>query len=296
MPIVDSSIEYRLEEEQLGRAVDHNAPMWGLRITAATGVMTRKWQMPDKRNELTQAKGITADLVLELGTYCSAKDMRKLQTGLTTAAREVRALTQPGSLLGRLGERLSPEQRELLTNAAKLLDSVKYNVEHAKERKARDEMALQKKRAQWEREAEQLVKTHFPMPMGNVADQLRILELYLVARVVLGQAIYMQSHVQLRRVMQEEPPRWSNHTMAQWRQSEVNSLTADIRSAFRSYLSWDLARTPAQGLDEFQRTLDARRDEILAQPQAVETLRIWTEALQGAAFIVSALPPASPSK
>ncbi|HHH9443086.1 TPA: hypothetical protein ACP32N_005074 [Pseudomonas aeruginosa] len=252
--------------------------------------------MADKRNGLTQASGITADLVLELGAYYSAQDMRKVQTGLTTAAREVRALTQYGSLLGRLGEKLSPEQRELLTNAAALLDSVKYNVEHAKERKAREEKALAKKREQWGREAEQLVITHFSLPMDTVTEQLRILELYLVARVVLGQVIYLKDYSELRRVMQEEPPRWSHHTAAQWRRSEVSSLLADLRSAIRDYLSWDLAIKPAQRLEEAQHSLNARRTEILTQPQSVEILRIWAEALKGAAFITSVMPSGGPSE
>jgi len=251
---------------------------------------------PSKRNALTQASGITADLVLELGAYYSAQDMRKVQTGLTTAAREVRALTQYGSLLGRLGEKLSPEQRELLTNAAALLDSVKYNVQHAKERKARDEKAIAKKRELWGRQAEQLVKTNFAMPAETVSEQLQILELYLVARVVLGQAVYMQDHSRLRKVMQEEPPRSSHYTVAQWRRSEVSSLVADLRSAFRDYLSWDLERTPSQRLDELQASLATYRAETLTQPQAVETIRIWTDALKGAAFIASVMPTSSSPK
>lgn len=246
--------------------------------------------MADKRNGLTQASGITADLVLELGTHYKAQDMRKVQTGLTTAARELRALTQHGSLLGRLGEKLSHEQRDLLTNAAALLDSVKYNVEHAKERKARDEKAVAKKRQQWEREAEQLVKTHFTLPADTVTEQMRVLEVYLVARVVLGQAIYLKDFSQLHKMMQEEPPRWSNYTLTQWRRNEVSSLLADMQSAIRDYLSWDLEITPAQRLGEVQHSLEVRRAEILAQPQAVETLRIWTDALKGAAFITSVMP------
>ncbi|WP_020190758.1 hypothetical protein [Pseudomonas putida] len=252
--------------------------------------------MTDKPNSLTKASGITADVVSELGTYYSAKDMRQVQTGLTTAARELRALTQHGSLLGRLGEKLSIEQRELLTNAATLLDSVKYNVEHAKERKARDEKAVAKQRQQWEREAEQLVKTHFPLPADTVPEQLWILELYLVARVVLGQTIYLKGYSQLRKVMQEEPPRWSKHTVTQWRRSQVSSLLADLQSAIKEYLSLDLKITPAQRLDEVQQCLEARRAEVLAHPQAVETLHIWTEALKGAAFITSVMPSGGPSR
>lgn len=74
-----------------------------------------------QKHDLTQATGITADLVLEQGNFYDAKDFRKVQTGLSSAARELRALTQyNNTLLGRLGAQLSHEQRELLSNAAAL--------------------------------------------------------------------------------------------------------------------------------------------------------------------------------
>ncbi|WP_153785337.1 hypothetical protein [Pseudomonas sp. EMN2] len=247
--------------------------------------------MAHDHDDLTKATGITADVVMEAGTYSSAKDMRSLQTGLTSAARELRAFTQRNTLRGRLGEMLSLEQRELLTNAAALLDSIKYNVEHAKERKERTEKATAKKRKQWEQEAMQLVKAHFTLPAETVAEQLRILELHLVAQVVLGQTTYMADHLQLRRKMQEVPPQWSNVTVAQWRRSEVTSLLGDCQSALRYYLSWDLKKLPAQQLEEVQRSLEERRAEILAKPASVETIRIWSDALKGAAFIYSVMPP-----
>jgi len=250
--------------------------------------------MAVKSNQLTQATGITADLVLELGRHYSAKQMRSVQTGLTTAASELRSLTRHEDLLGRLGDRLTHEQRELLTNAAKLLDSIKHNVEHAKERKDRVEKDLAKKRDMWERQAKQLVNTHFEMPMETVAEQLRILELYLVARVVLSQAVYLSDHAQLRKQMAEDPPAWSNQSMALWRQSRVGSLMADLRSALCDFLRWDLNSTPANRLAEVQATIEASRTKILSQPQDVETLRIWSDALTGAAFIKSVLPTASP--
>lgn len=246
--------------------------------------------MANQRDELTKATGITADVVMEVGAYFSAKEMRSVQTGLTTAARELRAFTQNNSLLGRLGGKLSQEQRELLANAAALLDSVKYNVEHAKERKDRAEKARAQKRQQWAREAGQLVKARFSFPSDTVAEQLRILELHLVVQVVLGHAVYLQSHLALRKSMQEEAPRWANHTTAQWHRSRVSSLLSEIHSALQDYLSLDLDVSPAQKLEELQRSLDTQRAEILARPQSVETLRIWTDVLKGAAFITSVMP------
>lgn len=250
--------------------------------------------MTDKPNPLTKATGITTDLVLELGEFYSAQQMRKVQTGLTTAAREIRALTENGSLLGRLGGKLSFEQRELLTNAAALLDSVKYNVEHAKERKTRDEKAKAKQRQQWEREAKQLIEKHFTLASDTVIEQLGILELHLVAQAVMGHTVYLKDHLRLRKAMQEDPPRWANYTVAQWHRSEVSSLRADLHSAFHYYLTSDLSITPTKRLEELQLSLEARRAEVLANPHSVETLRIWTEALKGAAFITSVMPRGNP--
>lgn len=232
---------------------------------------------------LTKAAGITADVVMELGAHFSAKDMRNVQTGLTAASRELRALTGHISLIGLLGEKLTHEQRELLNNAASLLDSVKFNVEHAKERKVRDEKALAKKRNQWEREAQQLVKTHFTLPMGTLAEQLQVLELYMVAETQIGHLLYMRDHLSLRTSMQEDPPRWSSLTAAQLRQNEVGSLLGDLKSVLRDYLSLELSIAPAARLEELQLNLEAHRAEVLARPQSVETLRIWSDALKVAA-------------
>ena len=245
--------------------------------------------MANTRDHLTKATGITADVVMKAGAYSNAQKMRSVQTGLTNAARELRAFTQRGTLLGRLGEKLSREQIELLDNAAALLDSIKDNVQHAKERKDREEKATAKKRRQWEREAEQLVKNHFSLPVSTVAEQLGILELYLVAEAVLGQACYMPSNQQLRRRMQDDAPRWA-HTTAQWHRSQVVDLLNDFHSTLRYHLGSNLDMTPAQRLKELKCTMDAKRAEVLSSPQSIETIRVWTEALTGAAFIASAMP------
>ena len=96
--------------------------------------------------------------------------------------------------------------------------------------------------------------------------------------------------------MQEDPPRWPNHTAAQWRQSEVSSLLGDMQYAIRGYLGSDLSITPAKRLQELQLNLEARRADELAKPQSVETLRIWSDALKGAAFITSVMPSGRPSR
>ncbi|KSQ21799.1 hypothetical protein APB26_33005 [Pseudomonas aeruginosa] len=242
-----------------------------------------------KKSTLTSASGITAELVLELGKFSTAQDMRCLQTGLTSAARELRALTQGVSLRGRLGSQLSLEQRELLGNAAALLDSIKYNVEHAKERKARGEKDKEKWRLERERQAEQLVAQHFNFATDTMTEQMELLDLYLLAEAILGQRIYLKGHANLRQMMQEQPPQWFNSTMSQWYQYQARSLVVDLRSAFKELLCWDDKKTPAEKLVEAQTHLSERREEVLARPDSIQTRRVWSDALKSAAFITSAM-------
>ncbi|MDT3722974.1 hypothetical protein [Pseudomonas oryzihabitans] len=246
-----------------------------------------------QKHDLTQATGITADVVLEQGNFYEAKDFRKVQTGLSGAARELRALTQyNNTLLGRLGAQLSHEQRELLSIAAALLDSVKYNVEHAKERKAREEKAAAKLREQRERQAKQLVAQHFPLPTTTVEQQIEVLKLYIATRPVTEGWMLKEDH-HLRDMMQSPAPSWT--TTKKWRLDQVTSLIADLKSSVEYHLVF-VDQSPSQRLDSLQKRIAEVREAQLSKPSAQETLRVWTEALQEVAPVSNPTPPAAPSQ
>lgn len=246
-----------------------------------------------QKHDLTQAIGITADVVLEQANFYEAKDFRKVQTGLSSAARELRTLTQYNNkLLGRLGAQLSHEQRELLSNAAALLDSVKYNVEHAKERKARAEKAAAKLREQRERQAKQLVAQHFQLPATTVEQQIEVLKLYIATRPVTDGWLLKEDH-RIRDMMQSEAPKWSN--TISWRRDRVSSLIADLKFSVEHHLVHpDL--TPAERLASLQKRIAEVREAQLSKPSAQETLRVWTEALQEVASVSNTTPAAAPSQ
>jgi len=234
-----------------------------------------------KRKELTQATGITADLVMELGKFYSAREMRSLQTGLTSAARELMALTHPNTLLGRVGANLTLEQHDLLRDAAALLDSVKYNVEHAKERKDRAEKAAAKSRADRDRQAERLIAQAFPLPVDTQEDQLELLKLVLVAHTVAVPALYRDQgglHRTLREYMQHNA-RLIGLTQAQWRRSNIFSERYDLQRAFQEFLTWVDSETPEALLQLLQDQLANNRDKVLADPASIETIQIWSEGL-----------------
>lgn len=92
------------------------------------------------KTPITQARDVDAELVLELNKFGSAADLRSQQAKLTGATREIRKLTGGGiDLFGKLGCYLSFEQKQLLQDAARLLDSVNKQIEHAKEKRDRYE-------------------------------------------------------------------------------------------------------------------------------------------------------------
>ncbi|PAU50928.1 hypothetical protein BZL41_27765 [Pseudomonas sp. PIC25] len=234
-----------------------------------------------KRKALTEATGITADMVMELGKFYSAQEIRSLQTGLTTAARELRALTHTNSLLGRLGANLTREQHDLLRDAAALLDSVKHSVEHAKERKDRAEKAAAKRRAERDRQAARLIAQAFPLPVDTFEGQIELLKLVLVAHTVAIPPLFRDQgrlHQRLREYMQHNN-RLIGLTQAQWRASNVSSERLDLLGAFQEFLTWVDSESPEARLQVLQEQLASNRDKVLADPASVETIRLWSEAL-----------------
>lgn len=234
-----------------------------------------------KRKELTEATGITADLVMELGKFYSAREIRSLQTGLTSAARELRALTHTNTLLGRLGANLTREQHDLLRDAAALLDSVKYNVEHAKERKVRAEKAAAKRRADRDRQATRLIAQAFPLPVDTLEGQIELLKLVLVAHTVAIPPLFRDQaglHQRLREYMQHNS-RLIGLTQDQWQRGNVSSERHDLQRAFQEFLTWVDSESPEARLQILQEQLANNRDKMLADPASVETIRLWSEAL-----------------
>ncbi len=247
-----------------------------------------------KDDDLTQATGITAEVVLEQGEFYAAKDFRKVQTGLSSAARELRSLVQGSyrSLEGRLGAHLTHEQRELLSNAAALLDSVKYNVEHAKERKAREEKAAAKLREQRERQAKQLVAQHFQLPTTTVEQQVEVLKLYIAFRPLTEGWRLKEDH-HLRDMMQSRAPSWT--TTKKWRLDQVTSLIADLKSSVERHLAF-VDQSPSQRIESLQERIAEVREAQLSKPSAQETLKVWTEALQEVALESNPTPATAPSQ
>lgn len=116
----------------------------------------------------------TTEQLLELLRYYTADSLKAEQTKLTKAANQ--ALDTAN---GRLGMLFSPEEREVLQQAAALMRGLKSRVERAKEVRQQEEEAKKRFYEQRSKQAWQLVNARFPMPTETTDDLMALAELFL---------------------------------------------------------------------------------------------------------------------
>lgn len=235
---------------------------------------------------LTQASGITADLVLQLGKFYSSNELRSVQSRLTGTAREIRNLAGGNTLQGRLGEQLSLEQQQLLRDTAQLIESVNTNIEHAKERKKRSEDAKAAWRKQRDKEAHALSQQAFPLPDETLDQKLEIIKLTLVLhrlRTYLGFYSAAELHQKLRQEVTDFS-KLVGWTIPKWKLYQLTCHRRDMLQEIQAAITSELdERSVQEQLAKLQQRIADIRDQVLADPLAVETVRVWADALSSAA-------------
>lgn len=235
-----------------------------------------------KKPDLTKADGITADVVVELSQFYSSNELRSVQSKFTGTARAIRELTGNRSLQGRIGEKLSLEQRQILKDAAQLIDSVNDNITHAKERKKRAEDAKAAWRKQRQKEAQRLSEQAFPMPYETLDQKLEILRLAMALNMLSLHLSFMSKqefHRDLRSGATEFPQNgfW---TQPKWRLNQLTSYSRHMLENIQSAITGELHNLSVQEqLDGLQSQIAIARQSLLDDPMAIETLRVWSEAL-----------------
>lgn len=232
---------------------------------------------------ITDAINIDADVVLQLGKYHSAQKFRQLQAKLTGTAREIRGLTAGNTLLARIGEKLSDEQLHLLRDAAKLIESVGYNIEHAKEKRQRAEVtakALQKER---DRTARVLVTAAYSLPNDTLEQKLNIIRQALAhSKAGCFQPFFTSLEISLRfRNFVASPPRLhlANTRQTYW-ESKVDAFRIELREEVQLHLAIDDGRSVQERFDALQGKVQKLLPEVMNDSYEVETLRLWADALR----------------
>lgn len=235
------------------------------------------------KNAITEAAGITADEVFRLCSLYNAKELRSLQTKLTTTASELRNLaawrTRGGGVLGNLGALLTIEQCQLLQDAARLVESVGHNVTHAKEKRVRAEKDAKKRQEARLARAKQLVAAAYPLPCETNDQRLEVLK----AALILNRAKQYQPYLSPLKFNSKvrgylaEPARLYGTTLRVYRTNNVDSIRYGLLDELITELAYDDGSTVEERLQGLQKKVADTVAQATLTTDEQETLRQWKE-------------------
>ena len=237
---------------------------------------------------ITDARSITADVILEVGKYYSAQQLRSLQAKLSGSAREIRSLTSGSHLAGRIGAQLSFEQRQLLQDAAKLIESVNSNIKHAKEKRGRDEsQAKQRQQARYAEAKRLVAETYLKTFVSEPAALEPLLEILQTALTLNRAGVISNGYSprefnhRLRDYLSPDRTRkligWTSPN-AFWI-SIVLSVRNDFVQAVEQEIAYDDGSSVQDRLDALKQKVADCLTRIHLSADEEETLRLWSEAL-----------------
>lgn len=232
---------------------------------------------------LTQASSITTEVVLQLGRYHSSNELRSVQAKLTGTVREILKLTSGNTLQGRIGDNLSDEQRQLLRDAAQLINSVNIHIEHAKEKRVQDEKAAKARQKARDAEAKWLVAKTYPFPYKSLDQLLAILKTALTfnrAGCFLDCYPPQEYNLILRGCLSPSNTRkligW-NSPKDYWK-SRAISLRHDFLQEIEREISYDDGSGVQDRLAALKQKVADRLSRVLVSVDEEETLRLWSDA------------------
>ncbi|WP_122357646.1 hypothetical protein [Pseudomonas coronafaciens] len=249
------------------------------------------------KTNLTEASGITPELMQKLNEQYNSSQLRAAQTKLTNTSRDLRNLSsghQMGrGLISRLGDYLSVEQRELLSQAAQLLESVNSHVEHAKEKRVRDEKAAKRRQDARNARAKQLIAATYPMPIESLDQKLELLKTVLLFnRIGVYDGFYttVELNSEIRSTLLTPFSKligWTSLTA--YRVSRLCSLRIQLVEALTNDISYDDGSDVEDRLAALKSKAWGERAKAELTAEESETLRLWKEALA-----VEAVPEVRP--
>lgn len=237
------------------------------------------------KHTITEAAGITADEVLRIGKLYSSNELRGIQKKLTSTSGDLHKLangwTIGSGLLGSLGDLLSHEQRDLLRNAAQLINSIGHNVTHAKEKRVRTEKAAKRRQDARDALSKQLVARTFPLPTETPEELLETIKAALIlnrARQSYTSYNPYEFNVYIRNEL-KTPDRLYGHTVEQHRLSNIRSIRYSLIDDVTRHLAYDDGSSVEERLRVLQEKVAEAVGLAALTADERETLRLWQEAL-----------------
>lgn len=238
---------------------------------------------------ITEDSRITADEILRVGKLYSSNELRGIQKKLTSASGDLHKLAdgwEMGSgLLGSLGDLLSRDQRQLLRNAAQLIDSVGHKVTHAKEKRVRSERQAKRRQDARNARAKQLVAQVYPLPIENHEQQLEAIKAALILNRAKQHRVWStptEFNIWLREKLQPSTPLYGR-TTEHHTENSLGSLKYDMVSDLQEYLAYDDGSSVEERLQHLQEKVAEAVAQAVLTAEERETLRLWQEVLTPAA-------------
>lgn len=241
------------------------------------------------KHAITDAAGITAEEVLRIGKLHSANELRNIQKTLTSTAGVLHKLGSGwklrSGLLGSLGDLLTIEQRQLLQDAARLVESIGNNVTHAKEKRVRSEKDAKKRQEARLARAKQLIAAAYPLPCETNEQRLEVLK----AALILNRAKQYQPYMTPLEFNQQvrghlaEPARLYGSTLRVYRLNNVTSIRHYILDELITELAYDDGSTVEERLQVLQKKVADTVAQATLTTDEQETLRRWKEVFPPAA-------------
>lgn len=233
---------------------------------------------------ITDASSLTADVILDVGKYYSAQQLRNVQAKLSGTVREIRYLTSGNNLPGRIGAQLNLDQRQLLQDAAKLIESINTNIKHAKEKRSRVEGQAKRRQEARYSEAKRLVAESFPLPVESLDQLLEIVKTVLTfnrAGIVHDGRSARELNIKLREYLSPSHTRkligWPS-PQAFWK-SKVHSLRHDFIQTLEHEIGYDDGSSVQDRLDALKQKVAECLARVHLSADEEETLRLWSQAL-----------------
>lgn len=234
---------------------------------------------------ITEATDITAEVVLGLGKYYSAQELRNLQAKLTSTSRELRGLTKGHTLLARIGEKLSLEQLQLLQNAAKLIESVNANLEHAKEKRQRRESATKALQKDRDSTAKKIVTEAYPLPCYTTEQKLGVIRLAMALnRIGCFQSFFSPMELSLKFqnyiIETSKFARWESPK--DFWEHKISSIRDELRDGIANHIADNNGESVHARFGALRVKIQTIDSAAPNDPYEIETLRLWSQALSPA--------------
>lgn len=222
------------------------------------------------------AASITTEQVLNLTHFLTAKELRAYQGKLTATSKELDRLVDKTGI-GRL---MSLEEQELIKQAADIVRTINLRIEHAKEKKQREEKERANRFRALDKQARDLAHQAYPLPIETLEQKLDVVRTALVlnqARVLQDYYSTREFTAKLQSSATPDPKKahyWSVSREIDYLRSEILQSVSDH---INSYLDFSPSAIPSN-----LATLQAKCAELRPQvlEQAAEAIQVWLAALR----------------